>query len=88
MSRQMIVLLIGTFALTPITAASAHAAVLYPWCVQFYGGKRGIGGTSCGFISYDQCMMTARGLGSCVENTAYPGPMTTTKSRHLKRELR
>jgi uncharacterized protein DUF3551 len=48
----------------------------YPWCA-IYSGRTG-GGTNCGFISFAQCMDTARGLGSfCQPNTQYvppPGP--------------
>ena len=40
---------------------SAKAEIYRPWCAQYYGF--GGGGTNCGFISYEQCMMTARGAG-------------------------
>ena len=55
----------------------------YPWCA-LYSGKSG-GGTNCGFITFEQCMDTARGLGSfCQPNTQYvppPGPHTQTSAR-------
>jgi len=55
----------------------------YPWCA-IYSGKAG-GGTNCGFISFEQCMDTARGLGSfCQPNTQYvppPGPHPSTLRR-------
>jgi len=55
---------------------SAHAQN-YPWCALYNGGGAG-GGTNCGFVSFAQCMATARGLGSfCYMNTQYvppPGP--------------
>ncbi len=35
----------------------------YPWCAIYSGSAVG-GGTNCGFVSYEQCMATARGLGS------------------------
>jgi hypothetical protein len=48
----------------------------YPWCA-IYGGAMG-GATNCGFVTFEQCMETARGLGSlCQPNTQYvppPGP--------------
>ena len=54
----------------------AHAQN-YPWCAIYNGGAVG-GGTNCGFVSFEQCMETARGLGSfCYRNTQYvppPGP--------------
>ena len=49
----------------------------YPWCAIYSGGMGG-GGTNCGFTTFQQCMETARGLGSfCQPNTQYvppPGP--------------
>ena len=54
----------------------------YPWCA-IYSGRAG--GTNCGFITFEQCMDTARGLGSfCHVNTQYeppPGPHPPTKLR-------
>ena len=54
----------------------------YPWCA-YYSGRSG--GTNCGFISFEQCMATARGLGSfCYRNTQYvppPGPHSQTSVR-------
>jgi Protein of unknown function (DUF3551) len=54
----------------------------YPWCAIYSGGAAG-GGTNCGFISFEQCMATARGLGSfCYFNTQYqppPGPRQPTR---------
>jgi Protein of unknown function (DUF3551) len=51
----------------------------YPWCA-IYSGRAG--GTNCGFITFEQCMETARGLGSnCQPNTQYqppPGPHPST----------
>ena len=48
----------------------------YPWCA-IYGGFDD-GGTNCGFTTFEQCMATARGLGSnCQPNTQCqppPGP--------------
>ena len=53
----------------------------YPWCA-YYSGK---GGVNCGFITFEQCMDTARGLGSfCQPNTQYvppPGPHPQTNVR-------
>jgi len=55
----------------------------YPWCA-IYGGFDD-GGTNCGFTTFQQCMDTARGLGSnCQPNTQYvppPGPHPQTSAR-------
>jgi hypothetical protein len=54
----------------------------YPWCAIYSEGAAG-GGTNCGFISFEQCMATAWGLGSfCQPNTQYvppPGPHPATR---------
>ncbi len=59
------------------TLATLARAQNYPWCAIYSGGAVG-GGTNCGFVSYEQCMATARGLGSfCYRNTQLvppPGP--------------
>ena len=53
----------------------------YPWCAIYSGA----GGTNCGFTTLEQCMETARGLGSlCQPNTQYvppPGPHPNTRQR-------
>src|SRR5437588_1153583 len=59
-----------------IVGIGTHAeAQNYPWCA-IYSGRAG--GTNCGFTTFQQCMDTARGLGSfCQPNTQYrppPGP--------------
>src|SRR6476646_9129831 len=58
---------------SPLVASvphSAEAESYRPWCAQYYGF--GGGGTNCGFISYEQCMMTAFGAGAwCVQNPWY-----------------
>jgi Protein of unknown function (DUF3551) len=72
---------LSTLALAFVAAAAVGAAPAtaqnYPWCALYNGGGVG-GGTNCGFVSYEQCMATANGLGKfCVRNTQYvppPGP--------------
>jgi hypothetical protein len=55
----------------------------YPWCA-YYSDFDG-GGTNCGFTTFQQCMETARGLGSnCQPNTQYvppPGPRLRSRNR-------
>jgi len=56
----------------------------YPWCAYYSGGAAS-GGTNCGFMTFEQCMETARGLGSlCQPNTQYvppPGPYPSGRIR-------
>jgi hypothetical protein len=73
LNRILGVLAIALPAAMVTPASPARAEIQYPWCVQYGGGRNGIGATSCGFVSREQCMATASGLGSmCVENPAYP----------------
>jgi hypothetical protein len=57
----------------------------YPWCA-IYGD--GMEGENCGFVTFEQCMETARGLGSnCQPNTQYvpppgPRPFTSVQRRY------
>ena len=54
--------------LATLAVASPARAQNYPWCAQ-YGGQMG-GAMNCGFVSFDQCMATARGMGAfCIQNT-------------------
>jgi hypothetical protein len=46
------------------------AAIEYPCCVQ-YGDMDGDGGRNCGFVSYQQCMETARGSGGFCEHNLF-----------------
>ena len=47
----------------------------YPWCEYLGGGMGGGGGRNCGFISFDQCMESARGNGNdCRQNPMYEPP--------------
>jgi hypothetical protein len=59
------------------------AAIEYPWCAQYSRD----GGRNCGFISYGQCMETARGAGAfCVPNLFYwdaASMQPQRKRRHL-----
>jgi hypothetical protein len=64
---------LSTLALiaTAVTLAAPAYAQNYPWCALYSGGGVG-GGTNCGFVSFEQCMATASGLGKfCVRNTQY-----------------
>jgi hypothetical protein len=59
---------------------AAAQAQNYPWCAQ-YGGDFG-GAMNCGFVSFDQCMETVRGMGGfCIVNNTYQPPHGTAPSR-------
>jgi hypothetical protein len=58
----------------------------YPWCAQ-YGGRMG-GAMNCGFVSFDQCMLTVRGMGGfCMANNTYQPPGSAHHSRRAKRHV-
>jgi len=67
---------LGILAATAAAIASGTpaAAQNYPWCAQYSGGSMG-GGRNCGFVSFEQCMATVRGIGGfCSQNTQYEPP--------------
>ncbi len=75
-------LILFVFGITAMLAFSTPAeAQNYPWCAE-YSGSMG-GAMNCGFVSFEQCMMTVRGMGGfCVRNTLYqppPGPHPPTR---------
>jgi Protein of unknown function (DUF3551) len=57
-----------------IVAVATHTeAQNYPWCAYYSGSDDG--GTHCGFTTLQQCMESARGMGSlCQPNTQYQPP--------------
>jgi hypothetical protein len=71
MTMRSIPWLLSTAALLSVLGAAPAAAQSYPWCAQYMGGNGG-GVTNCGFVSYEQCMATARGNGAyCEQNSEY-----------------
>lgn len=73
MTKFNIVLAAGLAIAAMSFFSQPAAAIEYPWCVS-YGDMDGGSGKNCGFVSYEQCMMTARGAGgSCDRNLFYPG---------------
>jgi hypothetical protein len=62
---------LASLALTALAALDLRSAAAgnRPWCFQDTGKSA----TSCAFTSFEQCMMTARGLGGiCKQNPSYP----------------
>jgi hypothetical protein len=71
------------FAAMSSVPEPAAAAIEYPWCAQYSRD----GGRDCGFVSFEQCMQTARGAGAfCVPNLFYWDAASTQpqrKHRHI-----
>jgi len=77
------------FLLAGLACAAAPGrpaeAVEYPWCANFADGA----GANCGFMTYEECMLTARGTGGyCAENVMYTGPAVAARPRHVTRNRR
>lgn len=86
-SRIASVALFGA-VLSTITGGPPALAQNYPWCAYYGGGIDG-GGTNCGFISYEQCMVTLSGIGGfCDRNTLYVPPPGPHPSRSPRRRHR
>ena len=77
---RLLLLMLG-ISVSIVGIGTRAEAQNYPWCA-IYGGFDD-GGTNCGFTTFQQCMDTARGLGSnCQPNTQYvppPGPHPATR---------
>jgi hypothetical protein len=80
MKLLLFLLGLGVALLSSGTRAEAQN---YPWCA-IYGGFDD-GGTNCGFTTFQQCMDTARGMGSlCQPNTQYVPPPGPHSSKHVR----
>jgi hypothetical protein len=75
-TMKHLLIALGLLAAAPFLSAPAQAQN-YPWCEYIDAGGDG-GGRNCGFVSFEQCMESARGNGNdCRFNTLYtppPGP--------------
>ena len=80
---KLLLLLLSGIFLGIVGIGTRAEAQNYPWCAIYDGG--GGGGENCGFTTFEQCMATARGMGSnCQPNTQYqppPGPHPPTRGQ-------
>ena len=66
---RAVLALLALAAFSAVQARPAGAEIYRPWCVHYVPQDNG---TNCGFISYEQCMLTARGAGgTCMQNPWY-----------------
>ena len=73
-------MILATSAAVLMSTPSAGGAAVYKpvadpykWCAVFSGSMAG--GPNCGFLTWDQCMATVRGMGGfCRESMWYTGP--------------
>lgn len=79
-----LILTLGVFVAVAASSSMTRpaAAIEYPWCVSYSD----MDGKNCGFVSYDQCMLTARGAGgSCDPNQFYTEPKPQRPQRQRPR---
>ena len=75
---------LSALAALVLFAPTAGQAEPYKWCAV-YGGSAG-GASNCGFVSYEQCMETLRGMGGfCERNLFYTGPAEPPAKKARKR---
>jgi hypothetical protein len=69
---RAVLLLLILSSLSALDVRPAASEIYRPWCAQYYG-RGSDGARNCGFVSYEQCMMTATpGSGAfCVRNPWY-----------------
>jgi hypothetical protein len=73
-AMRILPFMLAVFVFSAGIGTSAEAQN-YPWCEYLGGGMGGGGGRNCGFISFEQCMDSARGNGNdCRQNTQYVPP--------------
>jgi hypothetical protein len=65
-------LLLSTLAVLTITICLEKSAEAqnYPWCAYYNFGFGGA--TNCGFVTYQQCLATVRGVGGSCGPSPYP----------------
>lgn len=68
---RLLVLSAALFAGLIADIRPSAAEVIYPWCARYGWSTR-----NCGFVSFDQCLMTVRGRGGfCERNALYDAPL-------------
>jgi hypothetical protein len=85
MRKALLGLAIAAGFAAPFFATPASADP-YKWCVMYFGGHGG-GGANCGFVSIEQCRLTAHGMGGfCFENQFYTGAAQTVSSKRKRHQ--
>lgn len=72
-TKMTCIILAGMALSIGIGSGPSAAMVIYPWCADYGGaGRGGYGASSCGFVSFHQCLATLSGNGgSCSPNPWY-----------------
>jgi len=76
---------LAALAAADLLAPASAQAEPYKWCATF-GSGRGGSARNCGFVTWEQCMQTVRGMGGfCEVNLFYTGPEERPVKHHRKR---
>jgi len=75
---RLLLVMLGMIVAVAATGTRAHAQD-YPWCGHYDTGDEA---RNCGFVSYEQCMTTVRGIGGfCAVNNTYQ-PLLSPNKHH------
>jgi hypothetical protein len=70
--RPVLPAVVAAALLAATSASHAQSAYDYPWCLAY---PWNVGGMSCYYKSYEQCMATQTGIGgSCIQSPYYREP--------------
>lgn len=73
--------ILGVLAAAALLSAPPVEAREYPWCARYDWTT-----SNCGFVSFEQCLATIRGIGGrCEPNPRYAGPPPRQKPRSAPR---
>jgi hypothetical protein len=76
-------LALGVIAAAGVFASAAEAQN-YQWCAEYAGTPDGP--VNCGFVTFEQCLATVRGVGGfCVRNNTYQPPPGPYPSKNVQR---
>jgi Protein of unknown function (DUF3551) len=80
---RLLLITVITVSATILFGTSAKAQN-YPWCAHYDKGDESL---NCGFISFEQCMATVRGIGGfCMLNNTYPASSGSHPSVQRRRD--
>ena len=78
-------LVVGLLTAMTVLSLPAQAQSNYPWCAYY---AHGFSGTNCGFVSFDQCMDTVRGIGGFCQKNDWYHPAATAPQRSARTRRR
>jgi hypothetical protein len=86
MTKSILGFLAVALMATTLTPEPGEAAPYWPWCSQY--ADQDTAHTSCAFISWEQCMETARGMGGYCYANPSPPPAPAGRSAKARTSTR